>query len=340
MRYRHVSVPRLGGADVMQVRDDDLLPPPPGYARVKVLASGVSYGDILLRVGVIPGGPKRPFTPGYDLVGEVDAVGPGTSAPEVGTRVVALVRSGGYAQYATVAANRLVPLPDGVDPVEASAAALNYFIAEQMLHRVARVRAGGTILVIGASGGVGSAFLELAAKDGITAYGTSSAKYAHRVRELGGRVIDRETENFEEVVRRLPGGHVDAAFDPIGGAHFLRSYRTVRRGGVMIGYGQNAALRNGRPDRIAGLQGFLGGIVLPKLVPDGRRTLFYNAWSLEKSQPQAYREDLATVMALLAEGRIHPTVGRTMPLEEAAGAHRALETSAVSGKIVLLPNPS
>ncbi|KOV09979.1 hypothetical protein ADK60_39230 [Streptomyces sp. XY431] len=337
MRYRHVSVPRLGGAEVLRLSSDELPAPAVGQVRVRVLAAGVSYGDILLRAGVIPGGPKRPFTPGYDLVGVVDQVGPGTRAPEPGTRVVALVRSGGYAEYALVAANRLVPLPEGVDPVEASALALNYFIAQQMLHRVAEVRQGSTVLVHGASGGVGTAFLELAALAGVTVYGTCSAARADQVRALGGRPIDRDAEDFRRVVRGLPGGAVDAVFDPIGGPHFLRSYQAVRRGGVMVGFGQNAALRGNQRDLLTGAQGFLGGIVLPKLVPDGKRTLFYNAWSLEKSHPAAYQQDLATVLELLQKGLVKPRVGRTMPLEEAADAHRAMETAAITGKIVLVP---
>ncbi|WP_380279673.1 medium chain dehydrogenase/reductase family protein [Kitasatospora purpeofusca] len=332
-----MSVPRLGGAEVLRLSSDELPAPAVGQVRVKVLAAGVSYGDILLRAGVIPGGPKRPFTPGYDLVGVVDQVGPGTRAPEPGRRVVALVRSGGYAQYALVAANRLVPLPDGVDPVEASALALNYFIAQQMLHRVAGVRRGGTVLVHSASGGVGTAFLELAALAGVTVYGTCSAARAEQVRALGGRPIDR-AEDFLRVVRALPGGAVDAVFDPVGGRHFLRSYQAVRRGGVMVGFGQNAALRGtDRRDLLTGAQGFLGGIVLPKLVPDGKRTLFYNAWSLEKSHPAAYQQDLATVLELLQKGQVTPRVGRTVPLDRAADAHRAMESGAVTGKIVLVP---
>ncbi|MED7951225.1 medium chain dehydrogenase/reductase family protein [Streptomyces sp. BE303] len=335
-----MSVPRLGGAEVLRLSSEELPAPAVGQVRVRVLAAGVSYGDILLRAGVIPGGPKRPFTPGYDLVGEVDQVGPGTRAPAVGQRVVALVRSGGYAEYAIVPANRLVELPEGVDPVEASALALNYFIAQQMLHRVARVRRGGTVLVHGASGGVGTAFLELAALAEVTVYGTCSGARADQVRRLGGHPIDRDTEDFLRVVRGLPGGAVDAVFDPVGGPHFLRSYQAVRRGGVMVGYGQNAALRGGKPDLLVGAQGFLGGIVLPKLLPDGRRTLFYNAWSLEKSQPAAYQQDLATVLELLQKGLVNPRVGRTMALDEAADAHRAMETAAVSGKIVLVPAPA
>ncbi|WP_016905289.1 medium chain dehydrogenase/reductase family protein [Streptomyces xiaopingdaonensis] len=336
MTYRHMSVAELGGADVLRWREAALRAPGPGEAQVRVEACGVSYGDVLLRAGVIPGGPKRPFTPGYDLVGEVASVGPGVTSVRVGQHVTALVRSGGYAEYANVAEERLVPLPEGVDSVSAAAAVLNYFIAYQMLHRVARVGRGGTILVHGASGGVGTAFLELAGVAGVTCYGTCSAKRFAQVRELGGHPIDRETEDFTEVVRGLPQGQVDAVFDPVGGGHFRRSYRTIGKGGALVAYGQNAALRGDRADRLVGARGFLGGIVLPKLVPDGRRTVFYNAWSLEKEQPAAYRHDMEAVLDLLRRNRIHPRIGRTTPLSEAAEAQRAMERAEVGGKIVLV----
>jgi NADPH:quinone reductase-like Zn-dependent oxidoreductase len=128
---------------------------------------------------------------------------------------------------------------------------------------------------------------------------------------------------------------VAAAFDPIGGGHFRASYRAVRRGGTMVGYGQSAAFRDGRARLRTGAWGMLGGILAPKLIPDGRSTVFYNAWALEKSQPQAYAEDLAAVLRLLAERRIEPVIAQTLPLTNAAQAHDLLERSAVRGKLVL-----
>jgi NADPH:quinone reductase-like Zn-dependent oxidoreductase len=128
---------------------------------------------------------------------------------------------------------------------------------------------------------------------------------------------------------------VYAAFDAIGGAHFNKSSSVVSRGGIMVAYGQSAALVDGRGRKAIGARGFLGGIVLPKLVPNGKRTLFYNAWSLEKSHPDAYREDMATVLDLLAQGKIAPIIAKTVPLEQAPDAQRLLERGSVGGKIVL-----
>lgn len=340
MRYRHVHATRKGGPEVLALQDGEMSPPGPGEAVVRVEASGVSFGDVLLRVGVIPGGPKPPFTPGYDVTGLVLEVGPGVTAVSPGQPVTALVRDGGYSELATVPADRLVPVPAGLDPCLVAGAVLKYFVAYQMLHRVAEVRAGQQVIVHGAAGGVGTALLQLARRAGVECLGTSSAGKADVVTGLGARHVDYRTEDVVAIARQLPGGGVHAVFDPIGGTTFRRSYQALRRGGIPVGYGQSEAMKDGVARPLVGARGFLGGIVLPKLVPDGRRTVFYNAWSLDKKAPAAYREDLAAVLDLVAEGAVEPTIARTLPLAEAPEAHRLLERSAVVGKIVLTPGGS
>ncbi|ONI87962.1 hypothetical protein ALI144C_08225 [Actinosynnema sp. ALI-1.44] len=314
----------------MQVRKTELGAPTRGEAIVRVEAAGVSYGDILLRKRVIPGSPKPPFTPGYDFAGVVEETGEDV-ALRPGQAVAALVPTGGYSQHVKVAADRLVPRPDGASAVESSAIALNYFIAYQMLHRVAKVQPGQRIMVHGASGGVGVAFLQLAQLANVEAYGSASAGKLDVVRKYGGTPIDYRAQNFVDVLR---GNPVDAVFDAIGGAHFNRSSSVLRRGGIMVGYGQSAALVRGKSNMLIGARGFLGGIVLPKIVPNGKRTTFYNAWSLDDA---AYREDLASVLGLLAAGKVEPLIAKTVPLDEAARAQRELEDGAVTGKIVLVP---
>jgi NADPH:quinone reductase-like Zn-dependent oxidoreductase len=263
--------------------------------------------------------------------------------------VTALVVSGGYASAVNVPAERVVPVPEGVDAISVAATTLNYFIAHQMLHRVAQVRSGQRILVHGASGGVGLAFLQLAEHiGGVTVFGTASAANLDVVRRHGAVAIDYRNQDFANVVRGSAGpdgeskqftaydenGTVDAVFDPIGGPHFWRSYSVLARGGRLVAYGQNDAMRDGKPSTFIGALGFLGGILLPKLRPDGRKTGFYNAWALEKSQPHAYREDLTEVLDLLSADKIAPRSVRTVPLAETATAFADLERG-VTGKIVL-----
>lgn len=335
--------------DCLEVRETDLEAPPAGHARVRVEAAGVSYGDVLFQRGVVPGGPKAPYTPGCDLVGVVESLGAGVTGLEVGQRVAALVVSGGYTTAINLPAQRLVPVPEGVDPIGVAAVSLNYFIAHQMLHRVSKINSGQRILVHGASGGVGLAFLQLAEHiGGVTVFGTASAANLPLLRRHGAIAIDYRNEDFANIVRGTAdegsrinattayhrNGTVDAAFDAVGGPHFWRSYSVLGRGGQLVAYGQNDALRDGKRNMAIGAVGFLGGLVLPKLRPDGRRTTFYNAWSLEKSQPHAYREDLAQILALLAADKIAPRETSTLPLRDAATALARAERG-ITGKLVL-----
>jgi NADPH:quinone reductase-like Zn-dependent oxidoreductase len=336
MQSRRVNVTRHGGPETLQLVEVDIPTPGPGQVRVRIEAAGVSYGDILLSRGVIPGSPKPPYTPGFSVAGVIEATGAGVDAGRVGEPVAALVRTGGYAEHIVLPAERLVTRPAEIGAVAAASVALNYFIAHQMLHRVARVRSGQQILVHGASGGVGLAFVQLAALAAVTCFGSASAAKLELVARYGAQPLDYRSHDFVEVIRASPGGAVDAVFDPIGGRHFNRSYSVLRHGGIMVGYGQSAAVAaNGTPDRALGARGFLGGIVLPKLVPDGRRTVFYNAWSLEKKEPQAYAQDLRKVLELLAGRRIEPVLATTVPLAEAARAQQRLQDREVTGTLVL-----
>lgn len=334
MESTQVYAVHRGQTDSLEVRTTDVPAPPAGHARVRVEAAGASYGDLLFQRGVVPGGPKTPFVPGCDLTGVVESVGAGVTNVQPGQRVTALVVSGGYASVRNMPAKRLVAVPDGLDPVDAAAVSLNYFIAYQMLHRVAKVQSGSRILVHGASGGVGLAFLQLAEHvGGVTVWGSASAANADVVRKHGAIAIDYRDEDFVNVVNAA-GAKLDAVFDPIGGTHFLRSYGLLGRGGQLIAYGQNDALRNGKRNLRIGATGFLAGIVAPKLIPDGKRAGFYNAWALEKTQPQAYAEDLAEILALRAADKIAPRSVTVLELTDAASALAALENGA-TGKIVL-----
>lgn len=167
LRYKSVVVTKRGGPEVLQVVENDLHPPSAGEVRIKTLARPVCGPDIQARYGQTPISPKVPFVPGYAIVGTVDAVGqpkrpPGQGVINVtgGDRVAALTISGGYAEYITLGEEDLIPIPGELDPAAAVTLILNYIVAYQTLHRSAKVRAGDKVLIIGASGGVGTALLE------------------------------------------------------------------------------------------------------------------------------------------------------------------------------------
>src|SRR5499427_4453359 len=246
MRYKRVVVSQYGGPEVIIITEEDIPTPKAGEVRVKVLAAGVGLPDVLAREGVHPETPQVPYTPGWDLIGTIDQLGEGVTGCKLHQTVAAMPIHGCYAQYLCLPARKLVPVPAGLNPAEAVAVVLNYITAYQMLHRSAKARAGQQMLVHGASGGVGSAMLQLAKLAGVEMYGTCSAEGAAVVRELSGIPIDYPNPDFVKEIHRLTGDGVDAVFDGIGGENLWRSRDALREGGRVVTYGFQSKMRGGR----------------------------------------------------------------------------------------------
>jgi NADPH:quinone reductase-like Zn-dependent oxidoreductase len=333
MKYKRVIVSRYGEAEVLQVIEDLLPEPGPGEVRIKILAAGVAWGDILKRRG-LGMGMRSPFTPGYDIVGIVDKLGEGVSSVGVGQIAAALPVFGGYAEFICLPAAQLVPVPPGLDPAEAVCLVMNYVCAYQMLHRAAHVRKGERILIYSAAGGVGTALLELGRLAKLKTYGTASNGKHKSVSDLGGMPIDYREEDFVERILALTGDGVDVVFDPIGGTHILRSYHTLRKGGRLILYGAHSVIQDGMFKVVSGsiLAAFL------KLIPDKRAVLNYNLTQPKYSAPELCRLDLSRLLGLLAEDKIKPIIAARIALVEAMRAHEMLERGSAIGKIVLICN--
>jgi len=344
MRQTRVVVTHYGGPDVLQVIEEELPEPKPGEVRVKVLAAGVALPDVMAREGVHPETPPPPFTPGWDLVGVVDRLGDGVSGLESGHTVAAMPIHGAYAEHVCLPQRELVPVPPGLDPGEAVSLILNYITAYQMMHRSADLVAGQRALVHGASGGVGTALLQLGGLEGLEMYGTCSPRGAAAVSELGAVPIDYRQQDFVDEIRRLTGDGVDVVFDPIGGAHLWRSRKALRRGGTVVGYGLLTSLRGegltssrpGRRQRFRGTAIFALYIAAGWLLPGHRRVVPYSIQTLKRLKPAMFRQDLAALFELLRERRVQPIVARRFPLAEARQAHEMLEKGGVIGKIVLV----
>jgi NADPH:quinone reductase-like Zn-dependent oxidoreductase len=345
MRHKRVVVTRYGGPEMIAVVEEDIPTPKAGEVRMKVLAAGVGLPDVLAREGVHPETPRVPYTPGWDLVGTVDQLGEGVDGFRLGQTVAAMPIHGSHAQYVCVFARKLVPVPAGLDAAEAVAVVLNYITAYQMLHRLAKARPRHRMLIHGASGGVGSAMLQLAKLAGVEMYGTCSAQGAEVVRELGGIPIDYKSTDFVKEIHRLTGDGVDAVFDGIGGANLWRSREALREGGRVVTYGFQSKLRAGR--MASGSEGRhpiresaeLGWFILRNWFMPGRKSMVpYSIQWLMRLKPAWFRHDLVTLLDLLKQGRIKPLIAQRLPLEEARRAHEMLGEGGVFGKIVLLPN--
>lgn len=339
MSYQRVMLQAFGGPEQLQLETVAELPQPAaGEVRVKVLSAGTGFTDTIIRQGQYPGvKQKPPFVPGYDWFGVVDALGEGVSDLRVGQCVADMPVIGGYTQYLCVAADRVVPAPDGLDPAAAVAMILSYTTAYQMLTRLKPLQPGMSCLVHAAGGAVGTALLELGQLFGLRVFGTASAGKHALVERFGATPIDYRSEDFEEVVRRETNGDgLDIVFDTLGGASWARSYRCLKRGGLLVGFGA-LQISTGEEKLPALLWGFARLLGLWKLRPDGRGSTFYNIQTRREKLPDEFREDVQALFSLLQQGKLHPAIEGTAPLAAAADVHRRIEKAEIAGKVVLLP---
>jgi NADPH:quinone reductase-like Zn-dependent oxidoreductase len=355
---KRVVVDRYGGPEVLRVVEDDDPRPGVGEVRVRVLAAGVSFTDAQLRAGTYLGVPKPPFTPGYELVGVVEELGPGCSRLREGERVAALTVWGAYAERVCVPEAGAVEVPEDLDPAEVVSLVLTYMTAYQLLHRMAMVKSGETVLVHGAAGRVGTAVLELGAVAGLRLYGTASARDRAAVERLGAVAIDYRNEDFLARVREMTGDGVDVVLDGIGGALSLRSFRALRPGGRLVVFGHYATLAHGRKSWRGWIEWYAAtaSVALWGLLSPRRRVSAYRIQKLREGHqwipagrrralpvgggpryPGWFREDFLVLLELLRADKIHPVVAERLPLSDARRAHELLESSAAKGKLVLVP---
>jgi NADPH2:quinone reductase len=342
---RRVIVSKFGGPENLHLIEEEIPEPHANQVRVKILTAGVSLADILIREGIHPESLFRrtPFSLGWDIVGIVDKVGEKvttTSTWRIGDTVAALPIVGGYAQYLCLSANELVSVPSGLDPADAVSLVLNYTTAYQMLHRCAHVKSGESILIHGAAGGVGTALLQLGRLAEAEMYGTCSLSKEKKVSELGGKPIDYKSVDFVQEIFRLTENGVDVVFDGIGTKSLMRSYKTLRTGGRLIGYGFGSMSKNGHRRThqiVSNVINWINLLAL-NLIPDRRKVIPYSIQTLKRRKPECFLEDLQILFNLLKHEKINPIIAARMPLNQAIQAHELVGTGSAIGKIVLICN--
>lgn len=319
---RAVHLDHYGPPALVGHRDVDVPAPPQDGVVVRVQAAGINRGDALAIEGLPYAarlsygltGPKNPV-PGTDVAGVVVAVGPGTTSFEPGDAVFGWA-TGAFADHAAAPASALVAKPEELTFEEAAATPTAAVTALQAL-RLGRVGAGDHVLVVGASGGVGSFAVQIASSLGAEVTGVCSARNAELVRSLGaGHVVDHTTADFTAERRRY-----DAVVDLAGSRPLTAARRTLRRDGTYVVVG------GGRPRSLTGMGRFLAAVVLSPTGPERLRPLF-------ASQDP---EDLGTVAQLLTAGGVRPVVEAVYDLADAADAIDVVHRGHVRGKVVLRP---
>jgi NADPH2:quinone reductase len=318
-----IRVHRKGGPEVLQL---ETLPTPlPGTdeALVRVEAAGVNFMDVYVRTGAYGG--EMPVTLGAEGAGIVEAVGNGVSEVRAGQRVAWAGAPGSYATHVVARADKLVPVPDDVNTHDAAAAMLQGMTAHYLAHATFPLKAGDTCLVHAAAGGVGLLLVQMAKRMGARVFGTiSTDEKATLARDAGlDEAIFYTREAFDEVVRARTGGRgVDVVYDSVGASTFDQSLLCLRPRGMMVLFGQSSG-------RVAPFD-------LQTL--NTRGSLFVTRPTLRDytATRAELLERAGDVLGGIARGDLRVRIDRTMPLAQAAAAHRALEARETSGKILLV----
>lgn len=339
-RATEIVLPGVVEPAGLQVRVRDLPTPGEGQVLLRMEATGVSFAEQQMRLGKYFDQPAFPFVPGYDVVGTVIGIGPGVDRGLHLHRFAVVTKVGGWASHLVVEAADLVPVPDGVAAEAAETVVVNGVTAWQMLHRTAKVKPGGTIVVLGANGGVGSTLVQLARHAGIKVIGTASARHHDAVRKLGAIPVDYRDPAMYQRIRELAPDGVDAVFDHVGGAGLQESWTLLRRGGALVNYG-SAATKDEPGNAMLPVLKLFGRLLLWNFLPNGKRAGFYNFWAGKRFRPAAFRarlrDDLTEVLHLVRDGVLTPQIAARIPLSEAASALALAESRTVLGKVVIVP---
>ena len=334
---RQIVTTGNGGIDVLQVQDAPDPQAGTGEVVVAVKAAGLNFADILARQGLYPDGPKKPCVMGYEVAGIVEAVGAEVDPAIVGLPVIAMTRFRGQAENVVVAERQLIEKPNR--------SVLNKPPRSGQLHHGLRAARGNGWIAKGRVGSDsqrrrrrGLAALDIAKKIGATSYGTASPSKHDFLRARGlDHPIDYRNQDWLPVLKQLTEGRgVELVIDPIGGAHWKKSYAALRHTGRLGMFGVSAASANGLAGKIKLIK---AALQMPRFHPLGLLNKNRGVFGLNLGhmwhEPEKVMEWIAALMAGVSEGWIRPHVDRTFPFAQAGDAHSYMEARKNIGKVIL-----
>ncbi|WBB55684.1 NAD(P)H-quinone oxidoreductase [Verrucosispora sp. WMMD573] len=321
---RAITIAEPGGPDVLSWSEVPDPQPGPGEVVVDVRATAVNRADLLQRQGHYPPPPGAPAYPGLECSGVVSATGPDVAGVRVGDQVCALLAGGGYAERVAVPAGQLLPVPAGVDLVDAAGLPEVACTVWSNVVQVARLTAGETLLVHGGGSGIGTFAIQLGAALGATVVATARATKHERLRELGADLlVDYREQDFVEEVRRVTGGRgADVVLDIMGASYLGRNVAALAADGRLVVIGMQGG-RKGELDL---------GALLAKRGTVAATALRSRPLAQKAAIVRGVREQ---VWPLVEADRVRPVIDRRLPITDAAQAHRMVESNEHVGKVLL-----
>ena len=320
-----IEIAAPGGPEQLRIAVRPLPQPAENEVLIRVEAAGVNRPDVMQRQGRYPPPAGASDLPGMEVAGEIVALGPQVTGPALGDKVTSLLPGGGYAEYAVAAAPLCMPIPAGLNMVEAAAIPETFMTVWTNLFERGGCKAGDIVLIHGGTSGIGTTAIQLAKAWGARVYATAGSEQKARACEALGAVrgIDYKTEDFVEIMRAEAKGHgVDITLDMVAGPYVQRNLDIAALEGRVV----TISLLGGSRAEIN-----MGTVLTKRLTLTGS-TLRSRTVAQKTAVADAVRTN---VWPLLASGKVRPVIFATFPLAQASEAHRLMETSNHIGKIVL-----
>jgi len=337
---RALVITAHGPPEVLKVLEQPDPRPGPGEVRIAVKAAGINFADLLARLGFYADAPKPPCVVGYEVAGQVESLGDAVEGVQVGDRVLAPTKFGGYAELAVAPAADVLPLPDGWSFEEGAAFPVVYATAYAGLVRYGNLANGERLLVQAAAGGVGIAATQIGKKLGAEIFGTASAAKHDAIRGFGVQhAIDYRSKDFAKEVQRITGekAPLDLVIDGIGGPSFRKGYKLLRPGGRLVMLGASAVMEGERRNIPRALRTV---VTMPRFNPltmmsSSRAAIGINMLRIWQDRGSMMGEYAEPLTAMIADGSIRPVVAEAFPLERGPDAHRYVADRKNVGKVVL-----
>jgi NADPH:quinone reductase-like Zn-dependent oxidoreductase len=337
---RQIVTTTTGGIDVLKVQQKPDPTPRDDQVLIRVRAAGLNFADILSRQGLYPDSPPKPCVMGYEVSGVVEAVGKEVNSSFAGRSVAAMMRFGGQSDLVAVKATQIFEKPEKLTFEQAAAIPVNYLTAYALLVVMGSLHAGESVLIHNAGGGVGLAAIDIAKKIGAVTYGTASPGKHKFLAERGlDHAIDYRKQDWLPVLKDMTNGRgVDLVIDPIGGAHWKKSYAALRATGRLGMFGISAVSANGLSGKLNMLK---AAIQTPRFHPfallNKNRGVFGLNLGHMWHEPEKVALWMRDILRGVEEGWVNPYVDRAFSFDEAGAAHRYLEERKNIGKVVLVP---
>lgn len=340
---RAMVVRRYGPPEVFEWQERPDPQPKPGEILIRVRAVGINFADLLQRMGIYPGTPKPPFVPGLEIAGVVEKAVAGGKPGEgdslrPGDAVAAFSPFNAYAEWAAVSAAQVFRLPAGMSFEDAAAIPVNYLTAYHSMFAMGNLQKGDRILIHGAAGGVGIAAVQLARARGLITYGTAGPTKQDFLRKIGvDHPIDYTKIHFLEAVRKSAPDGIEMVMDAVGGKSFAESEKCLGATGRLVVYGVSSiAGPEGKRSIFRALKMILQTPKFHpmKLMSENHAVIGVHLGRMQ-NRGALLRRELTELFQMYGAGQIKPVIGKTLPLAEAAAAHRYIHDRKNIGKVIL-----